>query len=265
MESPDSTFQYIRLLPEQEELLTSLVEFARALPKGQRSDSFYYSRHLGGSTLFHESDQLSRNDVVENDLLELGGAGLITLNYQSQGLSFYIKPTAYDYYAYLKKRAGQPIQQVEQDLHSHLDSEPFRREYPSAYQKWTAAAENLWASENEQDFTTIGHLCRETIQEFAAALVGKHQPPNPPTEKNKDIAKIKAVLNHYRDQLSDTESDFLDALVTYWVRLSQLVQRQEHGGSIDKALLWEDARRVVFHTAIVMFEVDRSLARQKGA
>jgi hypothetical protein len=53
---------------------------------------------------------------------------------------------------------------------------------------------------------------------------------------------------------------FLDALIAYWRAVSNLVQRQEHG--VQKAgsqLVFEDGRRVIFQTAIVMFEVDRAL------
>ncbi len=43
--------------------------------------------------------------------------------------------------------------------------------------------------------------------------------------------------------------------------MSGLVQRQEHGGQKEGAALrWEDARRVACQTAVVMFEIDRSLA-----
>ena len=48
--------------------------------------------------------------------------------------------------------------------------------------------------------------------------------------------------------------------MTYWGTVSDLVQRQEHGAQREgKQLVWEDARRVVFQTANVMFEIDRSL------
>jgi hypothetical protein len=39
------------------------------------------------------------------------------------------------------------------------------------------------------------------------------------------------------------------------------VQRQEHGAQKEgRPLVWEDGRRVVFQTAIVMFELDRALS-----
>jgi hypothetical protein len=44
--------------------------------------------------------------------------------------------------------------------------------------------------------------------------------------------------------------------------LSDLAQRQEHGGQREaEPLVHEDARRLVFQAAMVMFEVIRSLTR----
>jgi hypothetical protein len=54
---------------------------------------------------------------------------------------------------------------------------------------------------------------------------------------------------------------FIDALVVYWGTMNDLVQRQEHGATREgEPLTWEDAQRVIFHTAVVMWEIDRSLA-----
>jgi hypothetical protein len=45
-----------------------------------------------------------------------------------------------------------------------------------------------------------------------------------------------------------------------YATVSDLVQRQEHAGQREgEPLVWEDGRRIVFQTAIVMFEIDRSL------
>jgi hypothetical protein len=63
-----------------------------------------------------------------------------------------------------------------------------------------------------------------------------------------------------RQQLGSTEWRFLDALLAYWGALTDLMQRQAHGALKKGEMLgWEDARRVVFHTAIVMFEIDKAI------
>ena len=52
--------------------------------------------------------------------------------------------------------------------------------------------------------------------------------------------------------VGERDRAFLDALLTYWGTVSDLVQRQEHGAKKEgEPLMWEDARRVVFQTAIV--------------
>lgn len=56
----------------------------------------------------------------------------------------------------------------------------------------------------------------------------------------------------------------LDALVVYWGTVHDLAARQEHGAAKAVPLVAEDARRVVFQTAIVMFELDRAFVRAFG-
>ena len=62
----------------------------------------------------------------------------------------------------------------------------------------------------------------------------------------------------------ETLSAFLQALVAYWGTLSDLVQRQEHGGQREaRPLVSEDGRRIVFQTLNVMYEIDRAVGRQE--
>jgi hypothetical protein len=69
------------------------------------------------------------------------------------------------------------------------------------------------------------------------------------------------VLDQHRPRVGTTAAPFLVALLAYWGTVSDLVQRQEHGAQKEGGpLVWEDGRRVVFQTAIVMFEVDRALS-----
>jgi hypothetical protein len=142
-----------------------------------------------------------------------------------------------------------------------LEVEPFRQKYPEAYQKWAEADRVLWSSDSEGQLTTIGHLCTEAMQEFAAALVERYRPPDADANKEHTVARVRAVLHHRKDQLPRTVKPFLDALLAYWGTVGDLAERQEHGSRKEgQPLRWEDARRLVFQTAIVMFELDRSLA-----
>lgn len=50
------------------------------------------------------------------------------------------------------------------------------------------------------------------------------------------------------------------ALVDYWDSVSDLANRQEHRAAREgDALVAEDGRRLIFHTVVVMFEIDRFL------
>src|SRR5262245_10911513 len=98
------------------------------------------------------------------------------------------------------------------------------------------------------------------MQSFATCMVERFEPPNVATDRQHDVSRLRAVLRHTSAQLGSAEKPFLDALVAYWGTVSGLAQRQEHGGHREaEPLTHEDAWRLVFRTAGVMFEVLRSL------
>lgn len=69
------------------------------------------------------------------------------------------------------------------------------------------------------------------------------------------------MLHDKEPAMSDTVRAFLDSLLVQWGCVSDLVQRQEHGALREGGdLVWEDARRVVFQTLIVMYEIDRAVS-----
>lgn len=151
---------------------------------------------------------------------------------------------------------------VEKEVRGHLCSDEFKRSYESVYDKWSQAESLLWESDSDKQYTTVGHLCREALQDFADALVNKHRPPEADPDKAHSISRIRAVIEVRKDSIASTEREFLNELVSYWHAVSNLVQRQEHGAQRNGApLKWEDARRVVFQTLVVMYEVDRSLSK----
>lgn len=159
-------------------------------------------------------------------------------------------------------KIGEPMQRIESLIKTFLSSDHFQKEYPHAFQKWMEAESKLWASDSPEQFTTIGHLCREALQEFATELVERNRPLNVDENKAHDVTRIKAVLNQRANQLGITERPFLEALVHYWGTVTDLVQRQVHGNQKgSRSLIWEDGRRIVFQTAVVMFEVDSAISR----
>lgn len=128
----------------------------------------------------------------------------------------------------MKERSGKPMEQVEDEVTKYLEAHDFQQRYPKAYAKWSEAAAKLWAGDSQNQLTTIGHLCREAVQEFATALVERFKPPDAPADKARDQSRIRAVLVHVRDQLSSREVPLLEAMIDYWNAVSGLIRRQEH-------------------------------------
>ena len=256
-------FQNIFLEPEQENLLMSLVEAARNAQPNVRQPFVFYNFEPVGD-IVHPGLQASYMKAYISDIEQLVREELLLpLERSSSGVTFTVTPKGAKYYEYLKTRMGQPLQRVEQEIRSYLGSDEFKQKYREALERWSSAEGLLWSADTDKQLTTIGHLCREAVQQFATRLVEEFQPENVNANKASDVARIKAVLDTCRSRLASTEYAFLDALLPYWGTVSDLIQRQEHGGQKEgHPVVWEDARRVVFQTANLMFEFDRSLHRK---
>jgi len=249
----------ILLEPEQKELLTTLVEATRNV---KRREKFLVLETNESTWLRHAGLSGNHLEVYDADLEVLGNERLIALSYGTRGVApFDVTPLGFRYYEYLKQQLGHPIQRVEISIHNFLEADVFRQTYPLAYQKWAEAEKLLWSTDSEQQLTTIGHLCREAIQEFVTALVERYKPSGVTYDKAKIIARTKAVLAVQSKKQGDRVEKFLEALTNYLGTTHDLIQRQEHGGQKEgEPLVWEDARRVVFNTAMVMFELDHALS-----
>lgn len=251
----------VSLEPELEHLLGVLVEASRSVPRERRRK--FLIAEGGQTSVLHPGLRGGSMDVYEGDIDALGREDFLAFSVASRGSrTFDVTRQGLAHYEQMKLRAGKPVQQVESEVRQFLDGHEFQRRYRVAYERWREAADLLWSSDSHQELTKIGHLCREAIQEFAVALVEKFQPPNAPTDPAKDIARIDAVIEIRKRRLGEKEAEFLFALVNYWAKMSALAQRQTHGAQKEgEPLTWEDARRLVFQAAVVMFEVDRSLSR----
>lgn len=95
------------------------------------------------------------------------------------------------------------------------------------------------------------------MQEFADELAGHVKVSDIPSDKARTVARIRGVFD--AKVSSATTREFLDALLAYWGTVSDLVQRQEHAGQKEgEPVTWEDARRVVFQSLSVMYEIART-------
>ena len=253
----------ILLEPEQKDLFKALVEASRNVTR-QNRQKFFALDYMGGSDIIHPGLPDGKIPAYLGDLDALANENLISMSYGSKGTpNFDVTPQGFKYYEQLKEQEGQPMQRLESTMKSYLYSDIFQQKYPSAYQKWFDAEEMLWASDSEKQLTTIGHHCREAMQEFATALVQLHKPDEVDKDISKTVRRIMAVLKKHADKLGEAEKAFIEALLGFWRTVSDIVQRQEHGGQKEnEPLVWEDGRRVVFQTAIVMYEIDSSLSRK---
>ena len=255
-------FRNVLLEPEQKDLLTIMVEASRNVSK-EDMEGFLFVATFGGSSILHKGLPNGEVAAYIGDLEALANLGLLQRRFSSKGSPIFdIAPLGYKYYEHLILSTIQPLRRVEEKIMHYLDAEYFQTKYVKAFQKWSTANDKLWSTDSERQLTEIGHLCREAMQKFITVLVDQFQPPDVDTDKAHTVARLKAVLNLRSSQLGETVTDFLDALIAYWGTVSDLVQRQEHDSQIEgRPLVWEDGRRVIFQTAMVMFEIDRSLFR----
>lgn len=250
-------FEGLFLERQQEDLLAELVEAERRISREQ-SHPFILVATLGeGYSLVHTG--LVDLPVMPADVRTLADAGLLRRGVGGQGSETYeVAPRGRAYYVWMKERERSSTDHVETEVHRFLDGAGFRGRHPQAYDRWTEAEAALWGAETAGQFTDIGHSCREAIQFFITDLVDHHKPGSVEPDPQKTVARLKVVLATSR--LSKSVTAFAEALLAYFGTVSDLVQRQEHGGQKEgEPLRWEDARRVVFQTAVVMFELDRVL------
>ena len=259
-------FENILLEKEQEDLLAIIVEAARNVPREQRDKFYAIGIYESPQHLIHHQGLPNETWALLGDIETLARERLLALTCGNDrtSASFDVTPLGFSYYEYLKQRSGQPSQRIEIQSRNYLNSDYFQRKYPAAYKKWADAEIMLWSSDSEQQLTTIGHLCREALQEFATVLVDQYKPPQVNQEKNNTVARIRAVLVSQSDRLGKTLNPLLDALLTYWGTVSDLVQRQEHGAQKEgQPLIWEDARLVIYQSIVVMYEISNALERSK--
>lgn len=150
--------------------------------------------------------------------------------------------------------------QIESDLSAvaravaeYVNGAEFRNGFPGAWRSLQHAIELL--ADVPLKAGIVGYTCREAMQTFATEAVrirGIRDAPPPEQVTN----RIRAIAA--KEHVGEKTTDFLEALVNYWSKTYDLTQRQAKNAMREgEELTDEDARRVVFHTAMVMYEVSR--------
>jgi hypothetical protein len=242
------------------ELLFAVVEASRRQSSSDK-EPFLLTMTHGGDHVIHRALPDGSVRSNEQDVETLARYGLISAKRtQKHTMSFYVTPEGFAHYDRLKSQGRAPTENIEADLRHLVDSDRFRSRYPEAQRKWAAAESLLWADRQGSE-STIGHLCREAMQEFAQGLVDRYKLADVSTNKAEDVNRVRAVIASRKAQVSTSRAALLDALLVYWGTTTDLVQRQEHSGAKEgEPVTWDDSRTVVLHTLILFAELDRSLA-----
>jgi len=222
----------MNLEPEQLQLLVDLVEAERSVPREQR-EKFIVAHSMGppGVQLIHPGWKDKERRVFEGDLETLASLGLLYSGFGWRDTPVYhVSPEGFEYYRGVMSSHQAPAQQAEEKVRSYVDSARFHSRYPSAFKKWLEADSLLWSDDSAGNQTTIGHLCREAMQEFGTQLVAIAKTPNADANPSKTVARIRAVITARRPALGEKRVQFLDALLAFWGAVADLSQRQEHGG-----------------------------------
>ena len=199
-----------------------LVAANETVDRADRTFSVFSVMQITG-VLVQGGGITEHTEVPEADLRELEASGLIETHHHNMSGTFQFDVTraGREYVAAVRQR-GEPLEQIE----DHLIADP------------SGHADR------------IGFECREAQQAFANSLAALHG-VEPASGHHRTI---KAVIDARREHVGGTHADLLDALAKLWSAVNEVDQRQTHRhGDAD------DRRRCVFHTGLVMYELDRTL------
>ncbi len=250
-------FDQIILEPEQENLFIRMVENVRSVPRKSRSPMIE-ANSIDGTCLIMPKGEITGYAYGDPDALAY--SGLLNMDYGSRGSKRYtISPVGYQYYDWLVKQQGKPVERIEKEVFRYFEFEGFKDNHSDAYQKLKQAEELLWSSDSSKNFSAVGHYCREAMQEFADTLYEQVLDKSSEEPKASTVKRLREIIETKSTESGKTVTAFLDALLPFWGTVCDLVQRQEHAGQKEgDSIKWEDARRVVFQTANVMFELHRT-------
>jgi hypothetical protein len=239
---------------EIHELLMTLVDAATAVPRPQRRFKVHRPPSASGAVNVFGAE--INIPAAPQDLSTLSDENLIERQHftTSGSYEFFILPLGFKVVEELRQR-GEPQEVPETAVKGYIDTSEFRVAHPIAHAR-LRDARDLVAADPVANATRIGHECREAIMAFADSLADRHGvATGVPAEKT--IDKIRAVIDGHRATLGERTNALLDALLGYWGAVIDITQRQEHAAAREgERLSAADARRVLFYTGLVMYELD---------
>jgi hypothetical protein len=160
---------------------------------------------------------------------------------------------------------------IEDYLRAYLEDERFRSAHPLAYGRWLVAWELLWCAESRAKVIAVAQRAGDAMQVFTSSVLERRTPmamdPQWPdlladrSRRPDALDGLTSLADAYREQLGEERSELLHGLLEHWQALLQNVRRHDDASEPPAARLrWEDGRRLVLFTALVMVEFDRSFA-----
>jgi len=119
----------------------------------------------------------------------------------------------------------------------------------------------LYCGQARDSVLAAGQVAGECLQEFVGALAASYDlPACGPDSTEGALERLSCLIERHRAALGDGRCELLSALLSYWRALNGDLERHvDDAQKVEEPLRWEDGRRVVVLTALVMVEVDRSL------
>lgn len=249
-----------KLEEEQINLLSQIVDAHRNVTPSKRTD-FIVTHDMTSDSMLHPGFSKGWTDVVIVDLRILDSSGLIKIynsNNPQTEFSFTLTSLGFQYYEFIKDKSINPIERIQKEILSFINIPSFEQRYQKAFLKWKESEKLLWSTNTEINLSTVGHLCREALQEFLEILIIRHQLEKEYPEKDKTKGRVKALINNKKSTSSDTIIKLLEKFYEFWDMLNELVQRQEHYGLKEReTIVLDDAKRVVIYTVIILKELDK--------
>jgi hypothetical protein len=160
---------------------------------------------------------------------------------------------------------------IEDYLRAYLEDRRFSSAHPLACGRWIVAWEMLWCADSRAKLIGVGQRARDAMQAFSVSMLERclplamdsHWPDvlaegSPRPEPLESLARITEACG---EQLGAGRSQLLRDLLEPWRALAETLGRHEHRSqALGERLRWEDGRRLVLFTALVMVEFDRSFA-----
>ncbi len=252
---------------QQDELLFNLVQAARCLDLTEPTEFLFVDRRSSHADphVTHPCLPTGQVKAKLSDVETLIRKGLLRpTKTTGKGLSFEIDPRGFEIYRQEPKADRRAVPRMGISARAHMDGSSFEQNYPIAYDKWAQAEALLPAVDPTPTGLTIYQLCNDALMAFAGYLEVKFDLGDVRRVDSPAHERIGVVLESGDLNLATAELSFLTALLSNWRSLlARVKKRGEKDPSEEGVLHWQDLHLAVFHTAVVMFEIDRSLARSR--